>query len=179
MAYKALPGLDVLNKRLIYDAETGILTWRERDPSDFPGKSRAEVICSNFNKRSAGKRAGSQTHAKGYWYVMIDRVFYAVHRIAWKMGTGQEPDADMDHINGDPEDNRLCNLRLVSKAQNNRFGRARRQTTAYGAGIFFNAGGWVATAIGPDGKAVPLGRHSTKGAAVAARRQYRSQQKTA
>lgn len=176
MAYKQLPDIELLNKRLDYDAETGVLTWKPRAAADFQAveSRRAETLARNFNTSHAGKRAGSQNHHKGYWYVMIDQIFYAVHRVAWKMGTGEEPQGDMDHINGDPEDNSLANLRVVSKAENNRFGRSRRRTKVYGAGVFFNRGTWVATAVGQDGKAIPLGRHRTKAEAVAARRKFRN-----
>jgi hypothetical protein len=39
------------------------------------------------------------------------------HRIIFKMMTGEEPPI-IDHINGDPTDNRPINLRAASKAQN-------------------------------------------------------------
>jgi hypothetical protein len=39
------------------------------------------------------------------------------HRIIWKMVHDAEPE-QIDHINRDPLDNRLCNLRAATPAQN-------------------------------------------------------------
>jgi hypothetical protein len=42
---------------------------------------------------------------------------YMQYRIIFKMMTGSEPH-QVDHINGDPTDNRPCNLRAVTHSQN-------------------------------------------------------------
>ena len=43
---------------------------------------------------------------------------YPTHRLAWLMAYGVWPSGDIDHINGDRQDNRLCNLRDVSHSRN-------------------------------------------------------------
>ncbi len=44
---------------------------------------------------------------------------YYVHRLLWEEAHGPIPDGMMvDHINGDPKDNRLENLRCVTRGQN-------------------------------------------------------------
>lgn len=40
------------------------------------------------------------------------------HRLAWMFVHGDYPKLDIDHINGIRDDNRLCNLREVSRSEN-------------------------------------------------------------
>ena len=54
----------------------------------------------------------------GYLKVKLKGKSYPVHRIMWLLAYGEHPDRFVDHINGDRVDNRLCNLRLVTKAEN-------------------------------------------------------------
>ena len=151
MAYMPLPSLDVLNKRLSYDPDTGHLYWKPLDPSDFQpsepsvgrGRQSADSLCKNFNRAHAGKRAGSQKHERGYWYIGIDRKLYAVHRIAWKMAMGEEPLGEIDHINGDPADNRICNLRVVSRRENNSAKAKRRRSAAWRRGVVKSGAKWI------------------------------------
>lgn len=56
----------------------------------------------------------------GYLRITVDKISYKSHRLAWLYVHGYFPESDMDHINRDKADNRIKNLRVVSKQCNNR-----------------------------------------------------------
>ncbi len=59
------------------------------------------------------------TGCKGYPVNAVQRVF--LHRVIWETENGTIPDGlEIDHINRDPRDNRLSNLRTASRSQNRR-----------------------------------------------------------
>lgn len=89
-----------LKELVDYDAEKGVFTWK------VTRCTRAQV----------GMRAGSNT--KGYWRLCLDGTVYMAHRVAWFYCYGEMPDLEVDHINGDPSDNRIENLRVSSTSQN-------------------------------------------------------------
>ena len=64
-----------------------------------------------------GEVAGRKTK-RGYVEVHVGRAKYSAHRIAWLFFHGTAPDGDIDHINGVRSDNRICNLRCVSRRVN-------------------------------------------------------------
>ena len=73
---------------------------------------------------------------RGYRKARIEgRNFYA-HRVAWFLFYGKSPNAEIDHINGDRSDNRICNLRDVPAEINNR-NKAKARSSATGiTGIY-------------------------------------------
>jgi hypothetical protein len=97
-----LPPIDRLSAVLSYDVETG-------------------AICRCGSSMPAGcvKRTG-------YRYVGILGGAFAAHRLAWALFHGADPSGEIDHINGDKDDNRIANLRLADRSQNNRNSRRAR-----------------------------------------------------
>lgn len=98
-------------------------------------------------------------HVKG-------RAFLA-HRLAWLYVHGTWPGC-IDHINGDPRDNRLCNLRDMDAAglhnqQNHRRAQPRNQTGFLG--VQLTESGRFAASIFANGRVVYLGRYDTAEAA--------------
>lgn len=85
-----------------YNPETGHLTYRVT-------KGRRVV---------QGRRAGCQIR-KGYRGVRVEGNMYQEHRLIWLVHFGHWPTDQLDHINGRRSDNRLCNLRECTSAENN------------------------------------------------------------
>lgn len=90
-----------LKRLVIYNQETGVLTYRYTEGRHKQG----EVV---------GGDSGE------YLRVSIQGKRYKLHRLIWLYETGGYPPTglEIDHINGDKRDNRWCNLRLASHAQN-------------------------------------------------------------
>jgi hypothetical protein len=110
---------------LDYNPATGAFTWRWRPEADL-----------KWNAKHAGKPAGSYSH--GYTRINVGKRLYYAHRVAWLMLTGSWPDGQLDHINGDGTDNRLCNLRPCSQAENTQnLGPNKRNSTGF-VGVTFS-----------------------------------------
>jgi hypothetical protein len=111
---KLLPSQEHLIALLRYELSTGKLFWRER-PLSLCIDSRVQ---RSWNTQNAGAEALA-IKRRGYYYGCIDGVTYQTHRIIWKMVYGSDPEF-IDHINGDPLDNRLVNLRSVIEHDNHK-----------------------------------------------------------
>lgn len=108
-----------LQKLLRYVAETGRLYWLQRPPSMFTntaGRTAANA-CGLWNSRYAGKEAFTST-SKGYRGGSIFGRTYQAHRVIWALHHGCWPNAEIDHIDGNPTNNRLENLRPASRCEN-------------------------------------------------------------
>ena len=66
----------------------------------------------------AGVSAGAVRPRDGYIQIAIRRKMYQAHRLAWLYVHGEWPRHQIDHINGNPADNRICNLRDVTQFEN-------------------------------------------------------------
>jgi hypothetical protein len=154
-----------MKELLDYDPSTGALTWKPRGIEMF----KSEHDCRAWNTRFAGKPFGSKD-ANGYIRGGIRPKSYLAHHLAWYLAHGRWP-AEIDHINGVRDDNRLCNLREVTRAENNKNRKRRSNNTSGVAGVSFVArlGKWRAYITG-NGRQVPLGCYSDLNDAIAARK---------
>ena len=111
--------IEYLRECLEADYETGILTWKARDPHHFP----TEQGWKTFNTIFAGKEAGSVDN-RGYVRLLLvyegrPHKLYA-HRIIWAMKYGRWPHPNMqiDHRNRCKTFNAISNLREVTQSVN-------------------------------------------------------------
>ena len=171
MATKPLPSQEVLRQLLDYDPETGALTWRERDPCCFPeGKNGKAWNASKWNGRFAGKRAFTTKMASGHLSAGLFGKTRFAHRVVWKWMTGEDPKT-VDHINGDPTDNRWSNLRSVSQTINSRNCKISKNNTSGANGVRLDKrrSTWVAS-ITVDRRKKYIGEFPDYKQAVKARR---------
>jgi hypothetical protein len=89
-----------LREVLKYQPETGLFFWKKAP-----------------NNRFVGQKAGTKNR-EGYIRIRIDNVQYAAHRLAWMYVHGYFPKNFIDHINGIKSDNRICNIRDVTRSEN-------------------------------------------------------------
>ncbi len=92
---------EYLRELVNYDPDTGLFTWRIKPASRI--KVGAPIGCVIDG---------------GYLRVTINRNFYRLHRLAWLYVTGEWPRHDIDHIDGNPSNNAISNLRDVSRTIN-------------------------------------------------------------
>lgn len=165
---KALPPQSELLRLLDYDPETGALLWKARPESDFypVGKRSAAFMAAHWKSNRAGKSAGAK-RADGYATVMIGGSAYKIHRVIWKIATGEEP-VEIDHINGNMADNRLSNLRSIERGLNMRNRALYANNKSGFPGVEFHKRDkvWIAK-IGVGNGQVHLGSFPTKDEAIA------------
>jgi hypothetical protein len=111
----ALPSCVYLNECFEYNAETGELFWKVRPLYHFKNAHRM----NNCNSRYVGKKI-TTIDINGYCIVCIDGIRYRVHRIIWKLVTGNDPIKLIDHIDGNRSNNKISNLREASHQENAR-----------------------------------------------------------
>ena len=103
-----------------------------------------------------GQEAGS-IHATGYRHVTWQGKVHKVHRLIFLLEHGYMP-KEIDHINGDRQDNRLKNLREVTRSQNqcNRFVLANNTSGYAGVSWHKKSKSWVVRLM-KDGKTKAIG----------------------
>lgn len=138
-----------------YDYETGVLYWRWRVNSRVPKTLEA----------------GTQRKSSGYLYVHVHGKLYPVHRVVMLMCYGFYGEGlDVDHINHVRNDNRLCNLRFVTRSENSKNQSLSSKNTSGVTGVdFAKANKKYRARITVDRKVICLGNYETLEEAAAAR----------
>jgi hypothetical protein len=118
-----------LHELLAYDPATGLFAWK----------------ISKNGRVKVGDRAGSKNNLD-YMSIMIQKKSFKAHRLAWLYFYGCWPKNDLDHINGLRSDNRIANLREVTKKQNNENTTTRKDNASgyRGVSIHKQTGKWMA-----------------------------------
>lgn len=128
------------------------------------------------NKVSRGKaRAGSPVgtvDAYGYLVATVGGNAHKVHRLIYAMFNDVVP-AVLDHINGDPSDNRIENLRPATTQQNGYNRKVNRTSSTQIKGVSFLRGKWMAQCQS-GGKRTYLGVFATPEEAALVLQQFRA-----
>jgi hypothetical protein len=142
-----------LRELVDYDPKTGVFIRKVDASFQYRAGSRADTC------RAKGRLAG-------YCRVSIDGQRHLAHRLAWLYAYGVWPKHQVDHINGDPSDNRLCNLRDVPNGLNQQ--NQRKTPSNNRAGYLgvreYKQGRWQSN-ISVGGKKLHLGTFTTPEAA--------------
>lgn len=140
---------------LHYAPETGVFTWKKSLRTDL-----------------VGYRAGSISR-KGYRCIEIGGVSYRCCRLAWFYVTGDWPSEQIDHINQQKGDDRFCNLREATNAQNLYNRPPAKDNTSGVTGVYWlkPKKRWVAMGF-RDNQRVFLGSFKEKDKAIEARRAF-------
>lgn len=125
-----LPTQAYLQECFSYNQETGELVWKIRPIHHFKNSHGMNY----FNARFSGKIAGSKT-IKGYLRVDINQIGFTVHRVIWKLVTGNDPLEQIDHKNHNKSDNSWNNLRHCTQIENQQNTRKRKTNTSGYKGV--------------------------------------------
>lgn len=129
---------------LIYDPASGAFTYRVR----------------TSQRTAIGTVAGS-VNSQGYRQIRVDGRSYKAHRLAWLIAAGSWPLGLIDHINGDPDDNRICNLRNATRGENLANSKIYRKGKQAPKGLSLRSCGRWAVRIQKDGRPIYLGTFDT------------------
>lgn len=123
---------------LDYNPKTGIFRWKYAQP-----------LCKK--SPNAGDIAGTTIDHKGYLNIVIGKYTYKAHRLARFYYYKEWPchDSDIDHIDDNPKNNSINNLRLVTGMQNSRNRKKHVNNSSGTTGVYWHKHNkkWVA-AIG-------------------------------
>jgi hypothetical protein len=139
-----------LHEVLDYCPETGIFVWK------LGRRGLAKI----------GSVAGT-TVTGGYKQIMVDGAMYRAHRLAWFYVHGALPFGMLDHINRDPSDNRIANLREATCKENRENISVAKNNTSGVPGVFWvkSMSKWNAK-IGHNRRQIHLGYFENKNDAI-------------
>lgn len=121
-----LPSQSKLKFLFNYDPLTGIFTYKEKPNPRF----RDNAIAGTVKKR--GK-------SKGRRFIKIDGQLFAASRLAWMYCYGKDPgELTIDHIDKDPGNDSIENLRLATRSQQCFNRRLAVKPSGLPRGVWFN-----------------------------------------
>jgi len=119
MKYTKLPSQGELLKLFTYNPQQGTLYWNN----------------SRAYKAKHGKRAGC---AARYVVVRINKILYPAHRVIYKLCNGDfDETKEIDHIDQNKHNNRVENLRVVTRQVNSMNKPKNKNNTSGHKGVSF------------------------------------------
>lgn len=146
---------ELCRQLLRYEPETGKLFWLVREKAS-PG----------WNAKWADKEAFTCPDRDGYRKGTIYGYYFVAHRVIWAIVHGEWPKL-IDHIDGNPGNNRIDNLRGANSEINSKNKRMSRRNSSGFNGVRWDSriGKWQARI----GRNKHIGMYDTKAEAAAAR----------
>ena len=97
----------------------------------------------------------------GYIEASVDYKRYKLHRLIWLWHKGELPKLDIDHIDGNPSNNRIENLREATPSQNMQNQRKPRKTNKLGYQGVYQVKNRFRTSLTINGKVKNIGYFDT------------------
>ena len=121
------------HEHFIYDPNTGTLYWKERRVEHFKSYGSMKAWNTLHANKAAGCKACRFKTIPAYVTVSVLGRSIGAHRVIWEMINGPIPTGMfVDHIDGNPWNNKIDNLRLATPSQNNmNQALSKRSTTGY------------------------------------------------
>ncbi len=147
---------ETLRRILDYDPQSGVFVWRNPIRKDKVGQIAGGIKADPNGQKSIRIVLTVDKRSKAF----------RAHRLAWLHVYGKWPDGEIDHVDHNPLNNAIANLRDVSHQQNMRNQKqyANNQSGVTGLRKSQNGDKWVAEISGTY-----IGTYDTKDAADAAR----------
>lgn len=147
-----------LKSALHYDRATGYFRWRKSShhtvqPWDIAGSVKRD----------------------GYRRIGLGHVTYSAHRLAWLYVTGEDPAHEIDHIDGNRDNNAITNLRVADRKQNSENLKTSAKNTSGFRGVTKTKDGRWQAQMGHKRKTLYLGVFDTPEQAAKVVRSKRAQ----
>lgn len=147
--------IETLNEWIHYNSKTGNFTWK---------KSPHHLV-------KMGDMAGTY-EKRGYRVLQVRKKIIKAHRAAWAITYGYFPIGEIDHIDNNPSNNRIGNLREVDRSKNQMNAKTPKNNTSGVKGVHYcnPKRKWIAS-ISIDKKKICIGHFASIEEAIKARKQ--------
>lgn len=157
----------VVKAVLDYDPSIGIMIWRDT-PCHRNARAGSEAGCII--------RSYDRLRVYRFVTITINRQKYKRSRLAFVWMTGEWPEHQIDHINGNSLDDRWCNLREATALQNAWNHKRRAKSSSLPMGIRTNPSGRYSARLQVNKKMIQIGTFDTikeaENAYATARKKY-------
>ena len=145
----------LLKTLLDVDVHNGRAVWRPRPISMF----KNERDMKKWNTKFAGKEAFTSVNTNGYRRGSVMWRSLYLHQVVYAVAYGDLPEgSQIDHINGNRLDNRMCNLRPVTHSGNCRNRNCKvKSSTGFRGVHFVKRNGTYQARIRANGRSHTLG----------------------